>query len=290
MRLKAKHFSSEELLLFLDGELGERRSFDVQRHLAGCLECRRSACQMRETLSELIDVHRQRFERAWPRIDGPRALLRARLRREEQQPDGRAFGWNSWAALFASAAAAAFLAISFFHASSSGVLITDKPNAVLTPGAFVTATAAQVCSVEVQEKQRELPVSVKRRIFDRYGMRHARYRDFEVDYLVTPELGGTDSVRNLWPEPYHDTVWNAHVKDQLEVRLHQLVCGRQISLATAQHDIAVDWIAAYQKYFATKKPLEQRELLASFSPLRFTILTDEESVLPASRYQSRISE
>jgi len=39
---------------------------------------------------------------------------------------------------------------------------------------------------------------------------------YEVDYLITPELGGATDIRNLWP--YGDTVWNAHVKDQLEDR------------------------------------------------------------------------
>jgi len=38
----------------------------------------------------------------------------------------------------------------------------------------------------------------------------------------------------MWPEPYKSHGWNARVKDVLEERFHQLVCGHQISLATAQ--------------------------------------------------------
>jgi hypothetical protein len=34
-----------------------------------------------------------------------------------------------------------------------------------------------------------------------------------------------------------------------------MVCAREIDLATAQHDIAVDWIAAYRKYFRTSEPI-----------------------------------
>jgi hypothetical protein len=75
-----------------------------------------------------------------------------------------------------------------------------------------------------------------------------------VDYLITPELGGVDSIRNLWPQPY-STVWNAHVKDMLEERLHALVCSGQVDLATAQREIATDWIGAYKKYFHTARPL-----------------------------------
>jgi len=46
----------------------------------------------------------------------------------------------------------------------------------------------------------------------------------------------------------NSALWNARVKDQLEQRLHELVCSGKLDLATAQHDIAVDWIAAYRKY------------------------------------------
>jgi hypothetical protein len=33
------------------------------------------------------------------------------------------------------------------------------------------------------------------------------------------------------------------------------VCAEKVDLQTAQQDIAVNWIAAYQKYFNTDRPL-----------------------------------
>jgi hypothetical protein len=44
------------------------------------------------------------------------------------------------------------------------------------------------------------------------------------------------------------------VKDTLEHRLHQLVCQGKVDLATAQHDIATDWIEAYRKYVGSGLP------------------------------------
>jgi hypothetical protein len=93
----------------------------------------------------------------------------------------------------------------------------------------------------------DIPEEMQRRVFAAYGIKSPRADQFEVDYLITPDLGGTDSIRNLWPQPY-SVRWNAQVKDKLEQRLHQLVCGGQLDLATAQHDIASDWIGAYRKY------------------------------------------
>jgi hypothetical protein len=82
-----------------------------------------------------------------------------------------------------------------------------------------------------------------------------------VDYLITPALGGSDDIRNLWPQPYAGSPWNAYVKDALEEHLHGMVCDGQLDLATAQHEIAVNWIAAYRKYFHTHQPLPQHQRL-----------------------------
>ncbi|HEX7139976.1 MAG TPA: hypothetical protein VF219_19140, partial [Vicinamibacterales bacterium] len=47
----------------------------------------------------------------------------------------------------------------------------------------------------------------------------------------------------------------ARVKDDLERLLPRMVCEGRLELAVAQHDIAVDWIAAYKKYFHASTPL-----------------------------------
>jgi hypothetical protein len=102
------------------------------------------------------------------------------------------------------------------------------------------------------------------KVFKEYGIRHPRPRAYEVDYLIDPELGGSNDIQNLWPEPYSST-WNARVKDALEDRLHDLVCSGEISLATAQQEIATNWIAAYKKYFKTDQPL----------PVHFAFVKDQ---------------
>ena len=50
-------------------------------------------------------------------------------------------------------------------------------------------------------------------------------------------------------------MWNARVKDELERLLPNLVCAGTLPLATAQRDMATDWIAAYKKYFHTDRPV-----------------------------------
>jgi hypothetical protein len=95
---------------------------------------------------------------------------------------------------------------------------------------------------------------MQKEVFQEYGMENARQTDYELDYLITPELGGAEDIRNIWPEPHSSTKWNSYVKDDLENYLQQLVCAGKLDLSTAQHDIATDWISAYKKYFHTDRP------------------------------------
>ena len=99
-----------------------------------------------------------------------------------------------------------------------------------------------------------MPAGLRRRVFEEYGIAHAEPRFYEVDYLITPALGGADDIHNLWPQSNSDTVWNAQVKDDLEDHLRALVCAGKLDLATAQREIAGNWIDAYKKYFHTDRP------------------------------------
>ena len=96
-------------------------------------------------------------------------------------------------------------------------------------------------------------------------MEHVPAREYELDYLITPELGGSDDRRNLWPERYSSGQWNARVKDELEQLLPRLVCAGTLPLATAQREMATDWVAAYKKYFHTDRPLHAYSPLAPLS-------------------------
>jgi hypothetical protein len=113
-----------------------------------------------------------------------------------------------------------------------------------------------ICSIRHDEVVRPVSSILQQRVFQEYGLRDAPVQNYEVDYLISPGLGGTDDIRNLWPRPRYNTTWNSFIKDQLEDYLHQAVCNGKVSLATAQQDVATDWISAYKKYFHTEQPVE----------------------------------
>jgi hypothetical protein len=256
--LQDRHPSDEELLLAGDGELPSRRASQLRAHLTSCWHCRARAGRIESTIEEFVRAYEDSGE-SLPPVEGPRALLKARL---EESANSRPT-W-SWLDFRSAVAVLAVLTIAFGvliglalrtrnHVRSNFVTVTE-PRFSLTPGAIRIATRDEICGAGTTEKA-ALPASLKSRVFEEYGMPRENADAFEVDYLVTPELGGVEDIRNLWPQPYAATVWNAHVKDELEDRLHEMVCSGEIDLATAQHDIATDWISAYKKYFHTDKPL-----------------------------------
>ena len=69
----------------------------------------------------------------------------------------------------------------------------------------------------------------------------------EVDHLIPLELGGSNDMKNLWPEPDDPRPGQAE-KDSLENDLHARVCKGEISLADAQKCIASNWVKCWKKY------------------------------------------
>lgn len=127
------------------------------------------------------------------------------------------------------------------------------PNPALTPGeAFGGVTAAQVCTAGWASAHRDVSTSEKEAVFAEYHLSYSDHASYEVDHLISLELGGDNSIKNLWPElDDHPRPGYLNTKDILENRLHDLVCSGQLALASAQSQIATDWWAAYQRYVGT---------------------------------------
>ena len=130
----------------------------------------------------------------------------------------------------------------------------ERPRHDLTPGRVLPVGVDEVCGAGITGLP-PVAAQVPRQVFEAYGVDYRRAADYELDFLITPELGGAPDPRNLWPQPYRAGVWNAYVKDELERELQALVCRGALDLATAQQELADDWIAAYKRRFNTDRPL-----------------------------------
>jgi hypothetical protein len=261
------HLPDEELLLFAEGELPSRRTAWARQHLAECGRCRARGEELEATLSDFVRLHETQTDSRESVRRGLRASLSAELSKAAAQKSkwGFSFPRVSLARQLACAGVAlilvaggAWLLRGDGLRPSIGHLFRQpnnpRPVSGLTPGATRAVSLESICNLHEPEANLPVDASMARQVFSEYGLPLSSRDAYEVDYLITPELGGATDIRNLWPEPYAATDWNAHVKDALESRLHELVCQGKMPLATAQNEIATDWIGAYKKHFHTDRP------------------------------------
>lgn len=122
------------------------------------------------------------------------------------------------------------------------------PSSSLTPGAVDPAmTKAKLCDPKFRTGAvRLVTEKTKKQACAEYGLGEkdgCPGKGFEIDHLVSLELGGTNDIKNLWPQRAPEFHW----KDALEDHLAAMVCKGEISLAEAQHAIRADWYAEYLK-------------------------------------------
>ena len=147
------------------------------------------------------------------------------------------------------------LALTVLSCSSSLAFGDDLPKRELTPGSTRPGvTKDDVCAPGYTKTVRDVPSSVKARVYEIYGLAGPRAgicsgpQGCELDHLIPLDLGGSNDVNNLWPQSSDTKPWSSHAKDRLENYLFKAVCDGRIALEEAQHEISTDWIAAYRKY------------------------------------------
>lgn len=84
-------------------------------------------------------------------------------------------------------------------------------------------------------------------VYREYGI-NRRAGHYEIDHLIPLCLGGGDERKNLWPQSYDNRPWGADRKNELEAAICRKACDGEAPIEEAQREIAMDWIAAYQKY------------------------------------------
>src|SRR5437588_8831726 len=109
---------------------------------------------------------------------------------------------NGLVCLALTAVTAAALAVSASPNAGSACHIAGAlQDSRCTPGlALKGVTAKQVCKPGYAGSVRNVPDSEKREVYTRYGIPGDHHgSSYEVDHLISLELGGSNDIRNLWP-------------------------------------------------------------------------------------------
>ena len=120
------------------------------------------------------------------------------------------------------------------------------PDKACTPGAiFPEVKMEEICASGYVKSVRNISKKMRGDIFEEYGIRQYNFRDYEEDYLIPRELGGSNNIANLWPEAALPLP-GFHEKNKVEKYLYNEVCAGRISLARAQKKIANNWLDVYK--------------------------------------------
>ena len=118
-------------------------------------------------------------------------------------------------------------------------------NPALTPGATdprVTNDNIQqtICVRGYTRTVRNVSNAAKHLVYTEYGIGRPDQRRYVIDHLIPLEVGGSNDVKNLWPQPKSGDQ-SSEAKDLVENELHSRVCADLISLKDAQQVFVIYW-------------------------------------------------
>jgi Putative zinc-finger len=256
---RSQHLSDEVILQFIDHEVSARLSERIKEHLAICSGCRNRHLSLTSTSRTLVEIFKSESFEPSSSAAASRAQLRSRLAQRGPHPaalpiPAAAPHFRTWAVALMTVMmlGIVFYGLRYTREGREAVTLSGEaitPNRSLTPGAVRPVTLSEICSVDDGDLDPRVSSTTERAVMQEYGLSSGTItRNYQIDYLVNPQLGGTGDIRNLWPEPYSSGKWNAQAKDELERQLHKMVCARTVDLTLAQREIETNWIAAYKKY------------------------------------------
>jgi hypothetical protein len=120
-----------------------------------------------------------------------------------------------------------------------------NPDADCTPGAAMGISQTVVCTTATKGR-RNVDTAMRKQVYEAYELSYPQPTGmYEVDHFIPLELGGSNDIANLWPQPANP-VPGFHQKDCVEDYLHAQVCTvGSMSLADAQRAIVSDWMKVY---------------------------------------------
>ena len=118
------------------------------------------------------------------------------------------------------------------------------PDPACSPGAVLTTDVPTICTTGYTKTVRDVPLSEKQEVFAEYGIDWSQHSGYEVDHIISLELGGSNDISNLYPESY-TIQYGARVKDVFENYLHAQVCSGNMPIHEAQREISSNWLQYY---------------------------------------------
>ena len=109
------------------------------------------------------------------------------------------------------------------------------PNPKLTPGRVAQS----------DNDRRGVTVEMEQKVFARYRLPWSSRGAFKIDHLIPLDLGGADTIDNLWPQSLRARPYGPERKELLTEVMLRRIANREMTLEEAQEQIRRDWIDAF---------------------------------------------
>ena len=124
---------------------------------------------------------------------------------------------------------------------TSHCIASVLPDTACSPGAVLTTNIKTICTVGYTKTVRSVSTATKKKVFTEYDISYSKRSNYEVDHIISLELGGSNDISNLFPEAY--SIKNgARIKDVFENYLHKQVCNGSMTIDEAQKEISTNWL------------------------------------------------
>lgn len=117
------------------------------------------------------------------------------------------------------------------------------PNEQLTVGEIATNDLNIICYHYYTKLLVPVPEETVKKVYEGYMITNPGYKEYEIDHWIPLALGGSNNLRNLWPQPV--TYPGYKEKDWLQLYLRDQVCNGKMNLTEAREQITGDWYTIY---------------------------------------------
>jgi hypothetical protein len=167
--------------------------------------------------------------------------------------------------------------------TSNCVANQTLPDFACSPGAVLTTDTKIICKTGYTKTVRNVTEATKKKVFKEYSIPYSLRGNYEVDHIISLELGGSNDISNLYPESY--TIKdNARIKDKFENYLHKQVCSGKMDIVEAQKQISSDWLTYYQTEMLgfkvntiTKPTPKSTEIITPIIPVK--VITPTQAII-----------
>ena len=119
-----------------------------------------------------------------------------------------------------------------------------QPDLSRTPGFLCSPSdpdfSAYRYSAQIPYCGRNVSYSEKLMVAQAYGIPESEWVNYEFDHLIPLNAGGSNDIRNIWPQP----IAEARLKDQVEQQTYDGLRNRSLTQAQAVQMIW-DWINSH---------------------------------------------